>query len=192
MSEVSRATAIAEATRRGRMNALLCSGGMNRDAMSAERMCQTTLLLEQLLQPRQHRRPVLLGLLLRLRRRVLVLRKGNCCAVAAAGELDRHRVVVLRSIRLAGERAEVAVAKHPLWLEREDHALVLVALSLPFALPDDRAAFLERRGHLRPEHVLLDLGRVHQRVPDSRRRRCDGRRSLRDVVHGYGLRNRKR
>src|SRR5207244_9666887 len=81
-----------------------------------------------------------------------------------AGELDDHRVLVVGVL-------EHASGRRPL-----DHALVFVRLTLPFTLPGDRAPFLEIGNDVRSEHVLLDLLRIDERVPDVGRRRVDGRR----------------
>ena len=78
--------------------------------------------------------------------------------------LDDHPVLIVRVLQHASGRCPL------------DHALVFVRLTFPLALPGDRAPFLEIGNDVRSEHVLLDLLRVDQRIPDVGRRRVDGRR----------------
>src|SRR5262245_30827719 len=51
-------------------------------------------------------------------------------------------------------------------LEPEDHALVLVGLTLPFPSPNYRAPLAPVRDHVGAEHIFLDCFGGHQGVPD--------------------------
>src|SRR5206468_6318439 len=65
----------------------------------------TSLLLDVLLQPRQHLVPVLLRVLARLVGAVVVLGQRHARLVAFGGELDGDVVVVLGRVRSTGQRA---------------------------------------------------------------------------------------
>src|SRR5688572_1842016 len=65
---------------------------------------RTGLLLQVLLEHRQHHPPVLLGVNPGGLRGVLVLGEGDLGALALVGKLDGHGMVVLRPVGLPGKR----------------------------------------------------------------------------------------
>src|SRR5689334_20373822 len=74
-------------------------------------------------------------------------------------------MVVLWHVGLARERAKMAILKNMLWLQLQNHALILIRLSFPLASPNDRSTFVPVRDSARAEHVVFDHCGIDERIP---------------------------
>src|SRR5919199_2783932 len=108
---------------------------MLRGATGCWAATREALSLQQDLQAVQHGLPERCGVRPALFVRVVVLRQSHRGLAVALGELDRDGVVVLRPVRLAGERAVVGVTQDALRVDIENRALVFVAPALVLSFP---------------------------------------------------------
>src|SRR5258708_22614966 len=74
-------------------------------------------------------------------------------------------MVICWHVCLTRKRAKMAVLKHPLCFQLQNHALVLIGLSFPFALPNDWTPFFPIRDRVRAEHILPDHFGIHECIP---------------------------
>src|SRR5436190_1510568 len=161
-----------------------------RDSSAASCFASSTRLgLEQFLEVVQDRLPALLGDLLRLLGREVGLGDRQNGAAVALRERPGDLLIVLRTIRLAGRRAPMGVHEGRRRLEREDRALVLIGLALPFASVDERAPDPPVGLRVHAEEPPLDQLRCGQRVPDLIDRCIDRDRGTRpEIDHDVSFR----
>lgn len=80
--------------------------------------------------------------------------------------MDRDEVIIVGDVRLAGQRAVMAVTKQLFWFCLENDTLVFILLALEFTLPYYLAALAPARFYVGTEHVLFDRDRINECVPN--------------------------